>query len=253
MLFTDSIFVGVDPTSGRKSFTYAALDKDLHLLALTDGELDDVTAFLAGQSSATVAINAPAGVNHGLVREMMKKEMLSPHQVRGAELRMAENELRQRGIAVTGTAANAALCPAWIQVGFGLYRKLEKMGFKKYPEKNSAYQVLETHPHACYCVMVGQVPLAKPSLEGRLQRQLILNEHGVHVKDPMDFFEEITRYKLIKGIWPMELLYLPDQLDALVAAYTAWVAVHKADHIIMIGDAKEGMMVLPEKELKEKY
>ena len=253
MLFTDSVFVGVDPTSGRKSFTYAALDKDLHLLALTDGELDDVTAFLAGQSSATVAINAPAGVNHGLVREMMKKEMLSPHQVRGAELRMAENELRQRGIAVTGTAASAALCPAWIQVGFGLYRKLEKMGFKKYPEKNSAYQVLETHPHACYCVMVGQVPLAKPSLEGRLQRQLILNEHGVHVKDPMDFFEEITRYKLIKGIWPMELLYLPDQLDALVAAYTAWAAVHKTDHIIMIGDAKEGMMVLPEKELKEKY
>ena len=44
----------------------------------------------------------------------------------------------------------------------------------------------------------------------------------------MDFFEEITRYKIAKGIWPMDLLYLPEQLDALVAAYTAWMAVHKA-------------------------
>ena len=69
----------------------------------------------------------------------------------------------------------------------------------------------------------------------------------------MDFFEEITRYKAAKGIWPMDLLYLPEQLDALVAAYTAWMAVYKADHISIIGDAKEGMIVLPEKELKEKY
>jgi predicted RNase H-like nuclease len=42
-------------------------------------------------------------------------------------------------------------------------------------------------------------------------------------------------------------------LDALVAAYTAWLSVHKADRISIIGDAKEGMIVLPEKELKEKY
>jgi hypothetical protein len=29
--------------------------------------------------------------------------------------------------------------------------------------------------------------------------------------------------------------------------------VNKAEHILMIGDAKEGRIVLPEKELKEKY
>ncbi len=253
MLFTDSVFVGVDPTSGRKSFTYAALDKDLHLLALADGEMEDVIAFLAGQKSAAVAVNAPAGVNRGLVREKLKREMLTPHQVRGAELRMSEYELRQRGIIVTGTAASVALCPAWIQVGFELYRKLEKVGFQKYPAKDSAYQILETHPHACYCVMVGSIPLSKPSLEGRLQRQLILYEHGLHVKDPMDFFEEITRYKLARGIWPMELLYLPEQLDALVAAYTAWLAVEKQGKITSVGDAQEGQIVLPVTELKDRY
>ncbi len=101
--------------------------------------------------------------------------------------------------------------------------------------------------------MAEQVPLARLSLEGRLQRQIILYEQGLRIKDPMDFFEEITRYKLLKGILPMELLYAPEQLDALAAAYTAWLAVHKQEDVFMLGDAKEGRMVLPGKELKERY
>lgn len=253
MLFTDSVFVGVDPTSGRKAFTYAALDRDLNLLALADGEMQDVTAFLAGQSSATVAVNAPSGVNRGLVHEKMKKNMLTPHQIRGAEMRLAEYQLREHGITVAGTPASVGVCPAWMQVGFGLYRKLEKMGFNKYPEDDSAYQLIETHPHACYSILARCIPQPKPSLEGRLQRQLLLYEHGVRIKDPMDFFEEITRYKMTQGIWPIDMLYLPEHLDALVAAYTAWLAVNRVNNILMIGDTKEGRMVLPGKELKEKY
>jgi predicted nuclease with RNAse H fold len=254
MLFTDSAYIGIDPTSSHKSFTYAALDKDLNLIALADGEMEDVTAFVAGQKSATVAINAPAGVNRGLVREKIKKAMLAPgKKIRGAEFRVAEHELRERGISVSGTPASAALSSAWIQMGFDLYRKLEKLGFAKYPNEESKHLVLETHPHACYCVMIGQPPLSKPSLEGRLQRQLVLYERGLKIKDPMDFFEEITRHKMIHGAWPLELLYLPEHLDALVAAYTAWLVVNKPDKTTKVGDEREGWIILPEKELKEKY
>ena len=253
MLFTDSAFIGITPASGHKSFTYTALDRDLNLIALADGEVDDVTAFIAGQSSATVAVNAPVGLNRGLVRDMVKRKMLTPYQIRRSELRLAEYELRERGIAVTKTPASADLCPVWMKTGFELYRKLGKMGFQKYPEKDSAYQILETNPHACYCVMAGHVPLARLSLEGRLQRQIILYEHGLRIKDPMDFFEEITRYKLAKGIWPMELLYLPDQLDALAAAYTAWLVVEKQEKTTGVGDIQEGQIVLPGTELKDRY
>ena len=253
MLFADSTFIGIDPTSGHKSFTYAALDKDLNLVALSEGELDDVVAFLAGQQSATVAVNAPSGVNRGLVREMMKKSMLTPHQIRGAEIRLAEYELRGRGIPVTGTPASVRVSPAWMQVGFSLYRRMEKSGFKKYPSDDAQFQMLETHPYACYCVMIGNAPLPKPSIEGKLQRQLVLYERGVRIKDPMEFFEEITRHKMAKGTWPMELLYQPEQLDAMVAAYTAWLAANKKDQVSALGDESEGLIVLPAKELKEKY
>ena len=253
MVFTDSVFIGIDPTSGRTPFTFAAVDKQLNLLGISDGEIEDVTTFLAEQKSATVAVNAPAGVNRGLVRAKMQKDMLTPHQIRGAELRLAEYELREHGIAVSGTPGNVAVCPAWMQIGFELFRQLEKTGFKKYPENNSPYQVLETHPHACFCVLAGGVPLSKPSLEGRLQRQLILHDQGVGINDPMDFFEEITRYKLARGIWPMELLYSPEQLDALVAAYTAWLTVYKPEKTMSVGDEKEGIIILPHFELKERY
>ena len=253
MNLTDSAFIGIDPTSGQKSFTFAALDRDLQPITLADGEIEDVAAFLGEWKSAFVAINAPAGVNRGLVRAKMKKEMPVPHQIRGAEFRVAEYELRERGISVSGTPANEAICPGWIQLGFELFRRLKGMGFRKYPERDSALQVLETHPHACFCVMAGSAPLSKPSLEGRLQRQLLLHDHGVRINDPMDFFEEITRYKLAKGVWPMELLYLPEQLDALVAAYTAWLAIAKKDQMVFVGDEQEGQIVLPAAGLKDRY
>ncbi|MBI5842309.1 MAG: DUF429 domain-containing protein [Chloroflexi bacterium] len=253
MFFTDSVFVGIDPTSSRKAFTYAALDRELNLVALTDGEMEDVTAFLAGQKSATVAINAPSNVNCGVVREKMKKEMLTPHQIRGADMRVAEYELREHGITVSGTPGRVELCPSWIQLGFALYRKLEKMGFVEYPHANAGHQLLETHPHAVFCSLVGQVPLQKPTLEGRIQRQIVLHDAGLRIKDPMNFFEEITRHRLRMGIMPMELIYPSEQLDALAAAYTAWLAVKRPEGTLRLGMENEGFVVLPVGDLKTKY
>jgi hypothetical protein len=253
MLSTDSLFVGIDTASTQKSFTYAALDKGLNLVALADADLEELAAFLAGQRAATVAVNAPSGVNRGLVREKIKREMLTPQKVRAAEYRVAEVELRERGIAVTGTPASAALSPAWMQAGFALYRKLANTGFKKFPSSGESFQMLETHPHACYCALAGSVPLSKLSLEGKIQRQLLLYENGVRIRDPMELFEEITRYKLMKGLLPLDMLYSPEQLDALVAAFTAWLAANKPEKTCMVGDAREGLIVLPEAALKEKY
>jgi hypothetical protein len=253
MLFTDSVCVGIDTTSGRKAFTYAAIDRDLNLIALAEAELEEVAAFLGGQRSAAVAVNAPSHINAGLVRKNLERQSLTPHQLRGVDMRIAEYELRERGIAVSGTGSREMLCPAWVQVGFALYRKLSKLGFKSYPDEGGSYQWLETHPHACFCVILGRCPLPKPTLEGRLQRELILFEHGLRIRDPMNFFEEITRHKLMNGILPLELVYYPEQLDALVAAYTAWLAVEKPAGLTRLGNKQEGFITLPSPLLKEKY
>ena len=95
--------------------------------------------------------------------------------------------------------------------------------------------------------------LAKPTLEGRQQRQLVLYEQGLGIRDPMEFFEEMTRHKLLKGILPLEQIYSAEALDAIAAAYMAYLAGRHPERLGKLGDAQEGQIFLPVLALKEKY
>jgi hypothetical protein len=253
MLFDTPIFVGVDPSGGRKPFTYAAFDAQTRLLTLADGEMDDVLAFLGGQQTALVAISAPPRPNNGLVRETRQSLPLLHQPGRAQDMRLAEHSLRERGINVSATPAHRDYCSAWVQDGFDFYRQLSELGYQPFSEEKPARAFLETHPQACFSVLLGQLPLPRASLEGRLQRQLILYEQGLRIRDPMDFFEEFTRHKLLKGQLPLELLYTPEQLDAIAAAHTAWLAGTKPLQTTLIGDPAEGQITLPASELKPRY
>lgn len=253
MLLPGTVFVGVDTASAHKAFTYAALDRSLRVTALAEADLDEVVAFLCAQPGAVVAINSPSHLNTGLVRQSAEKEAAGAHQLRGVDLRLAEHQLRLHGIPVSGTPARESSCSAWVRIGLALYRKLAEAGFEPYPAENCPQQFLETHPHAAFCALLGRSPLSKPSLEGRLQRQLALFERGVRLHDPMDFFEELTRHKLLNGLLPAEFVYLPEQLDALVAAYTAWLSIEKPAELSRFGAPDEGYIHLPVPAPKEDY
>jgi predicted RNase H-like nuclease len=130
---------------------------------------------------------------------------------------------------------------------------LYALGYTIFPAEESALQVLEVYPYAAYTVLLGLLPFPKYSLEGRLQRQLALYELKVRLPDAMLYFEEITRHRLLKGILPAENLFSPGELDALVAAYTAWLVINHADQASILGDVDEGQIVLPAGELKSHY
>ena len=57
----------------------------------------------------------------------------------------------------------------------------------------------------------------------------------------------------MNGILPMEIVHLPEQLDALVAAFTAWWAAVKHGGITQVGIKQEGIITLPRPSLKERY
>ncbi len=246
-------FVGVDPTAGRFPFTYAALNQNCELLALEECEIDDVMAFLMSQQAVIVAINAPPRPNKGIVRANLEKLSLTPGHLRGSDMRQVEFELRECGISVSPTPSRFETCSAWMQLGFDLYRRLESAGFKPYPTENATHQWLETHPHAAFCTLLGQLPLPKPTLEGRLQRQAALVAQGLGIRDPMDFFEEITRHKLLKGILPLEYIYASQELDTLIASYVANCAYNDPQNVHFLGDVEEGQIVLPVADLKNRY
>jgi hypothetical protein len=255
MLFSNTTFIGIDPTAGQRPFAYAAIDHELNLLALGQADIDEVLAFAAGQRAAWVGVCAPQRPNQGLMSEDQVRENLSPSPRPGrwTNFRLVEYQLYQHNIRIPRTPAKESKCPGWMKMGFKLYRRLEEMGYLSYPQNDSTHQWLEVYPHACFASLLGNTPLPKHSLEGRLQRQLILYEQKMDLPDPMRIFEEITRHRLLQGYLPLENLYIPEELDALVAAYTAWLAATAPEQVTLLGDRREGQMVLPVAELKNTY
>jgi hypothetical protein len=255
MLFSRTSFVGIDPTAGQRPFTYAALDQDLRLIALAQGSLDEVTAFAGGQRVAIVAVNAPRQPNQGLLKDEGFRATLNPSPAPGRwqGYRLAEYQLYQHNIHTPRTPAKIEDSPRWMQMGFQVYKRLRYFGYELYPAEGADCQLLETYPHGAFCALLGTTPFPKRSLEGRLQRQLILHEIKVNIPNPMRLFEEITRHRLLNGILNLDGLLTSEELDALVGAYTAWYAANQADRLTVLGDRDEGQVFLPAPSLAENY
>lgn len=255
MFYSHTTYLGIDPTAGDRPFTYVALDQDLGLLAIGQGDMDEVLAFVAGQRSAFVAVCAPRSPNRGLMTRDEVRDRLSPppRPGRWRNFRVVEYQLRQHNIYIPQTSAEVEDCPRWMQQGFILYQRLRNLDYRPYPQKDSAHQYLEVYPHASFAVLLEQLPLNKHTLEGRIQRQLALYKNDLDIPDPMYIFEEITRHRLLQGVLPIEELYRVGELDAMVAAFTAWMAGTRPDEVTFLGDPNEGQVVLPAAEIQSKY
>ena len=66
------VFIGVEVLHSagrlRKAYVYAALDADRELLAIGQGDQDEVLAYLGGQAAAVAAICAPRSLKIGSAR-----------------------------------------------------------------------------------------------------------------------------------------------------------------------------------------
>lgn len=255
MLYDQRTYIGIDPTAGRKPIAYAAIDDRLNLLALEEANLEEVLAFLAGQRQALVAVCAPRRPNLGLLEREDIRQSLSPapRPGRWTNFRVAEYLLRVHNISSPRTPSKEADCPKWVRYGFNLYRRLEELGYQAFGEGSHPHEYIEVYPHACYAALLGLLPFPKASLEGRIQRQMVLYDKRIKVTDPMHFFEEITRHRFLRGILPTGHLYQAGELDALVAAYTAWTVILHPDQVTRLGHTVEGELFLPVKQLKARY
>jgi predicted nuclease with RNAse H fold len=242
----EKVYIGIDPTANRRPMNYAILNDTLDLVARGEGKLDEVVGVVHAYASAVVAVDAPQSPNGKLMKDPRYRAGLGlpPKSAKWANYKVCEYELRRRGIRLYNTPADAL--PRWMQTGFELYKALYSDGFQLYqPASTAPRQVFEVHPHAIYTVLLGRIPLPKDSLEGRMQRQLLLYQEKVEVPDPMSVLEEITRHHLLEGTLSLPLLYTHDELDALISAYAAQVAALRPEQVTRVGDAAEGQIVIP--------
>ena len=134
------------------------------------------------------------------------------------------------------SANSKSRSPKSANINAVLFEQLERMSFRPFPAQNETHQWFKTDAGESFRALLKKKLLARRTLEGRIQRALALYDQGLRIDDPMEFFEEITRYKLMQGILPVENLYTSNELDALVAAYVAWTTANKPGQFIVKGE-----------------
>jgi hypothetical protein len=241
-----AVSVGIESGSGRRPFTYAALDAERRLLALCTGDMDEVVAYCSGQVNAVVTVGAPAATNKGLLAD-------KPISRRLTDMRVVEYELRTRGLPTPHTPCDRSACPAWMQRGFDLHQNLQNCDFKPYPAGDAPRQLIESYADAVFWALLGRDAFGGGTLESRLQRQLVLHERKLPVSNPLNFFEEVTRHRILQGILPLENILIASELNALALAYTAWLAITDPSVVACLGDPSEGVIVLPTEKLPNHY
>lgn len=249
-----SIYIGIDPTAGIRPSTFAVLNERLKIEKIGRASVEELIAIAESHPSAVCGVDAPIGPGKGLLvdPEYRRRLGLEPNRANYSTLRVCEYELRRRKIALHTTPKDPNQAPQWMKEGWHLYDGLRKAGFVEYP-RSGERRMFETSPHAAFTVLVGKRPYSKSSIEGLLQRQLILFEEGIDVPDPMPHLEEWTRHRIKTGQIGREKILDHDSLDALMAAYTAFVVDKEPRSVVALGDTAEGQLVLPIEDLKDLY
>ncbi len=208
-----SVYLGIDLTSSAKRpSAYAVIDDGARLLDVGRvREDEEILALARLHSPRFVAIDAPLGLPAGLccLEETCPCRPLAPDG-----LRACERELRRRGIGMFYTTKRSII-KGMVYRAIELRRRLEDEGV----------QVLEIFPYASKVLLFpprGGLP-KKTTPEGLayLRGRLEAVVEGLSVQGSLTH----------------------DELDAVVAAYTAYLFAHGLAE--EVGDAAEGAMCIP--------
>ncbi|MBN1310139.1 MAG: DUF429 domain-containing protein [Anaerolineae bacterium] len=248
-----SVYIGIDPTAARLS-AYAVLDEHLKIAKRGRASIEELVKIAASYPAAVCAVDAPIAPAKGLLEDPDYRHRLGldPKRANFSAFRVCEYELRKRKITVSTTPKDPEQASKWMQMGWQLYEGLRKADYVEYPRVGSR-RMLETYPYATFTALIGKRPYSKSSIEGLLQRQLVLFEEGIEVPDPMPHLEEWTRHRIKTGRIGRKNILTHNMLDALTAAYTAFVVEREPQNVVALGDVLEGQIVLPVESLMDLY
>lgn len=240
-------FIGIDLAGARGSFTCAILDENRRIQFRGEVTQEEWLAKLGECQVAIAAITSPINLNEGVMADDARRAQLPvpPPAKKYSNLRQCEYELLARGFTPTRTPGRFEDCTPTLQRALRFTSNLAAQGFQRWPAPGAERQLMEIHPDSAYAQLLGAKLNPIKTLEGRIQRQLLLQEEHLNVRDPMIFFEEITRHKMLTGQLPEGVLISPAELNALVAANTAWSAYTNPTGVTRLGESNEGFIILP--------
>jgi len=205
-------YLGIDPTCGpQRPSAFAVLGDQgrLHDLGLV-GEDDDILALASRWRPRYLAIDAPLSLPEGMccLEGSCPCAPASPDGIKAAE-----HALLKEGIGLFRTTKRSII-KAMVYRAIGLRRALEEQG----------YAVMEVYPYASKVRLFGRPIPKKTTKAGRhwLRRRL---------------------ESLVPGLREHEGRLGHDELDAIVAAYTAYL--RDQGQAEAVGDPQEGVIYVP--------
>ncbi len=242
MLFEEEVYVGVEVNPSGRKFTWAALNNRKELLTYQKTPLDRLLIFCKNIPRVTIGIETPA-------------------------VRCRNGKPALPGLEYAGHP-NGWTLPAWqeallaknIQPPAGGSQPgspyLQSPGLVEFYRQVFALEhitLTQVNGYVSLCCLLGQLPLPKASLEGKIQRQLILVEQGLNLPDPMSYFEELTRFKILHGMLPEKIILPLAYLNVILAAYTVWKEHNEAVDTLQIGNPPDAAIVIPVPALRDRY
>jgi hypothetical protein len=223
-------------------------DAELVATFYAPGTVEQVAATVRGfGGEAVAAVDAPSGRRLDLLAAGSPlRERLGLPDGRYERHRVCDALLFRRALPLYPVpAAGQALArwEEWIGVGYALFDALAPMGLFR-PDTADLEgpvgegglrfgRLVETYPDAVFCALLGHRPPPKRTPWGLQQRIAALKLRNVVDEDG--------------GLWHRTL----DELDACAAAYAGYALANGLGS--WVGDAREGVVLLPVTELEERY
>ncbi|AGF55949.1 putative nuclease with RNAse H fold [Clostridium saccharoperbutylacetonicum] len=237
-------FIGIDVH--LHSVVAAVIDENLNIIDVSNVSFEEVINMIHEYLPIVIAIDAPSSLNKGLMNDEEYRKNIGRKINGHYNKKVSEYELSRRGINPFPTPDNIEKVRSrndlsWMEQGFWLYNNLLDKGYKLLDQNNYVDSmekgIVEVFPHASFSTLAGQLLQNKNTDEGLNQRWLLLQQLGLN---NLDFIMKAVKRK-----------DKDDYLDAIVAAYTGYAISNGKGSFV--GDATEGQIALPIRDIKESY
>ncbi len=225
-----------------KEFMVAVLDEELNICQLTCFEIKEVMHLTGELKPKVIAVDAPYKLSQGLMNNPNYRKTLKKGLRGHYNKRVCEYEISRRNMQIYSTPQHIALLKdlkEWMWSGFALYKLIEEAGYlpiTRLSIEQSDLGFVEVFSHSAYVSLLHHIPSKKETQVGQRERIEALQKKGI---------KEIERWLLNSK--QMQ----PAKLDALVAAYTAYLTARK--QVTFVGELVEGEITLPTLTLKDTY
>ena len=238
----ESIFIGVEINSRPPYYTLIGIDANQTCQLDFSGNWEELMPQLAEFNKVIMAVNTPISPNNGFLTHSQRKK----HKPgKWPDVRRIEYELEEYGAPIYHTPKKKSNLLAAQQYGFDLIENLQTTGFRQFGGEEQDKVYFEAPAETAFWSIDRKTIFEGDSFIGRIQRQLLLLELGFQMPDPMDFFEEVTRFKLKTGKAPLDMILDMPRLNAWICAYTAWQQKQNPSRTAKLGYPQEGFIYLP--------